>query len=53
MKDKEGFNRNLKMLRADIFTLLSVSHTVKIVKKAKQFRLIKEGIISMLEADNI
>ena len=41
------------MLRADMFTILSVSKTVKIVKKAKHFRLIKEGIISMLEADNI
>ena len=41
------------MLRADMFTILSVSHTVKIVKKSKHFRQIKEGLISMLEADNI
>ena len=50
--DKD-FKRSLRMLRADLFTLLSISQTIKFVKRRKDFRSINEGIYNMLQMQEI
>ena len=39
-----GFNRKLRMLRADLFTMLSVCQSAEIISHKKQTNAIKKGI---------
>ena len=44
-----GFDRKLRMLRSDLFTLLSVSQSKFFVKECKQGDAIKKGIIQFTD----
>ena len=41
-----GYSRKLRMLRADIFTMLSICHSSYLVTDLKQISKIKNGIIA-------
>lgn len=44
-----GFSRKLQMLRSEIFSVLSISQCSKFVSNKKEIKIIKNGILKLLD----
>lgn len=44
-----SFVRKLRMLRCDLFSILSICHSQMLISHMKQARAIKKGVIGMVQ----